>query len=390
MRYDRAFFDAGVNRRGTFCEKWDDPQAVPEGGLPLWVADMDFPCAAPIAQALRERAEHPCYGYNMENPADAQAVCAFWKRRHGLEMLPEQTRMLPCVVTGLRAAVRAFTAPGERVAFFTPVYGPFAASVRDNGRQAEAVPLLQAEDGRYQMNLPGMERALRAGVRLILLCNPHNPVSRLWTREELTALCRLAAEYEAVVVSDEIHADFAYAPGRFTPLLSLPEARERAVMLCSASKTFNIAGLQQATAVSFAPALLEKLERVCGEAGVTSGNTFALAATRAAYTACDDWLDGLLSYLAENRAALEAGVKRYLPRARLTPVEATYLAWLDLRAYGKSCDELTALFWKQGVKLSEGNFFGPEGEGFMRLNFGCPQGMIEEGLRRMARALEEE
>ncbi len=392
MTFDQAYFDAGVDRRGTQCEKWDDPRMLPEGGVPLWVADMDFPCAPAVAEAVRRRAAHPCYGYSSGAAEEecTAALCAFWRRRHGLALQAEQCVTLPCVITGLKICVRLFTKPGDAVALFTPVYGPFYEAVRLNGRRAAAVPLLPDEAGRYPMNLKGMEDALKAGARLIMLCNPHNPVSRLWTREELTALAELAAAYDVKIVSDEIHADFVYAPGVFTPILSVEKAKGRAVMLCSASKTFNVAGLQQAAAAALDPALTEAVRREMAESGVTAGNIFAMAAATAAYTDGDEWLDGLLRYLDGSRKLLREYTEAHLPRARLSPVEATYLGWLDLRAYGLSCDELRIRCAREGVAFTGGTFFGPEGEGFLRVNFGCPRRQLTAGMDRLRRALEEE
>ncbi|MBQ4075766.1 MAG: PatB family C-S lyase [Clostridia bacterium] len=390
MKYDRAFFDAGIDRRNTLCEKWDDREVLTEGAIPLWVADMDFPCAQPIVDALLERAKHAAYGYNMHDEESEKALCDYWQRRHGLTILPEQTRMLPCVVTGLKTCIRAFTKEGDGVAIFTPVYGPFFFSIRDNNRKVMEVAMLRDEEsGRYSLNLEGMEKALQDGAKMIMFCNPHNPVSRNWSKEELAALCDLAGRYRVPLICDEIHADFVYAPHRYTPILSLPEAKDHCVMLCAASKTFNVAGLQQATAVSFNPDMLKEMEKKLAAAGVTSGNTFALCATKAAYQDGDAWLDGLMIYLDENRQALAEYVQEFLPKAKLTPVEATYLAWLDLRAYGKTCDQMAAAFRKHGVALTGGTFFGNEGEGFMRVNFGCPREMLKDGIKRMKDALEE-
>lgn len=388
MRFDKDYFDAGILRKGTGSRKWDDENACPGDCVPLWVADMDFPCAPAIAEAVQKRAEHPCFGYNADDVQGAEALCAYWQRRHGVTFAPENTALLPCVVTGLRVAVQAFTKEDDAVAIFSPVYGPFAASIKVNGRRVAAVPLIRDADGRYGMNLPGLEEAFRNGARMLMLCNPHNPVSRLWRREELESVCRLAEKYNAVIVSDEIHADFVYRPGQFVSMLSLPGARERTIMFCAATKTFNLAGLQQASAVSYSRELLEKMNAKCSAAGVTCGNTFAIAAMRAAYTECDDWLDGLIDYLDGNRAAVVALVEKYLPKAKVTPIEATYLAWVDLQAYGKTCDEMGALLRQNGVSLTGGTFFGPEGEGFMRVNFACPQRQLEEGIRRMGKAME--
>lgn len=387
MTYDRAFFDAGIDRRNTGCVKWDVLEVRGEDGIPMWVADMDFRAAAPITEAIRQRAEHLCYGYNRDCPENEVAFCGFWQRRHGLTIQPEQTMMLPCVVTGLKVCVRAFTEKGDKVAIFAPVYGPFAESIEGNGRETVSVPLKTMADGSVKMDMEGMRAALEAGAKLILLCNPHNPLARLWHKEELQALCVLAKQYGAKIVSDEIHADFVYQPAVFTPLLSIPEAADCAVMLASASKTFNIAGLQQAEAVSFSAQMLEQLRQECEAAGITSGNTFAMVATRAAYNQCDDWLDALLDYLDEGRHILREEIQKELPKAVLGPIEATYLAFVDLRAYGLTCDEMTERFKENGVALTSGTFFGPEGEGFMRVNFGCPHAMLREGIRRMGQAL---
>jgi len=389
MKLDRAFFDAGIDRKNTYCEKWDDREVLSQNSIPLWVADMDFACAPAIQEALIARAQHACYGYNMHNPDTEKSLCSFWKRRHGLDILPEQTKMLPCVVTGLKACVRAFTQEGDGVAIFTPVYGPFYSAIESNRRKVIRVPLHREENGRYQLNLSGMEAALVQGAKLILFCSPHNPVSRAWSREELTALCRLARKYQVPIICDEIHGDFVYEPGKFVPILSIPEAQEQCVMLCAASKTFNVAGLQQATAVCKNQEMLRRIGEQLTAAGVTSGNTFALCATQAAYEKGDDWLDGLMDYLDDNRKALASLVEKYLPKAWLTPIEATYLAWLDLRAYGKNCDEMAAAFRRHGVALTGGTFFGDDGEGFMRVNFGCSTRMLEEGIKRMQDALEE-
>lgn len=390
MSFDEAYFGQGIDRRNTDCEKWDDRGVMDADGIPLWVADMDFPCAPAIEAAIRERAAHPCFGYNIQHPADEEALIGFWQRRHGLTIQPGETQMLPCVITGLKAAVRAFTGEGDSVAIVTPVYGPFYSSIESNNRIVKAVSLLRNEEtGRYDIDFAAMEEALKAGARLMMLCSPHNPVSRLWSEEELRALCLLAEKYDVPIVCDEIHADFVYKPGRFVSILSIPEGRKRAVMLCSASKTFNVAGLQQAAMVCVNPDMLKKLKQDMTAAGVTSGNTFALLAARAAYTDCDEWLDGLAAYLDGSRKLLSELVKQSLPKAKMSPVEATYLAWLDLRAYGHTCEEMARRFRRAGVALTGGTFFGSEGEGFMRVNFACPRSQLIEGIKRVSAALEE-
>lgn len=390
MLYNREFFDAGIDRAGTRCEKWDDPAFCQPGDLPMWVADWDFRCAEPIVEALRKRAEHACYGYPCADTNDQEAFCGYWQRRHQLAIRPEQTVMLPCVVTGLRQAVLTFTQPGEQVMIMSPLYPPFSSAISLSGRSILDVPLQPDEEGRYHIQFNQVEDALRSGVRLILFCNPHNPVSRAWREEELTQLVSLVNRYHARIVSDEIHADFVYRPLTFRSMLSIPGAENCTLMLTAASKTFNIPGLQQAMAVSFHPEMLKAFSDHMTLQGVTSGNVFALPATQAAYTQCDDWLDGMLEYLEESRMILSSELPRLLPGARITPIEATALSWLDLRAYDAHSDSLDKKLRAHRVVLNRGTGFGKEnGDGFMRLNFACPHASLREGIHRIAEALQE-
>lgn len=387
MKYDRSFFDAGIDRKGTRCVKWDADFLQP-GDLPMWVADWDFQCADPIVYALKQRAAHPCYGYPCGDPRDQEAFCGYWQRRHGVTIKPAQTLMLPCVVTGIRQMVLTFTQPGDGVLMMTPLYGPFHDSIKRSGRRLINVPLLRRDDARYDIDFEGVENALQNGVRLILFCNPHNPVSRAWRKEELRRLAELAKHYDALLLSDEIHADFVYKPLEFISMLSIPEAADSTLMLAAASKTFNIPGLQQAMAVSYNADILKKISDNLEMQGVTSGNVFALPATQAAYTKCDDWLDGMLDYLSESRDILKKELAQQLPLAVLTPIEATALSWIDLRAYAPTCAELNQKIKAHHLVINEGNWFGPEdGEGFMRLNFACPHATLREGVRRLAEAL---
>ena len=390
MNYDREFFDAGINRAGTNSVKWAAKGIMQEGMVPLWVADMDFACAEPIRKALKERAEHACYGYTFAGREDAQALSGFWKRRHKLDFKENNLLMLPTVVTGLRACVQTMTQPGDGIIIQSPVYGPFLASVQESGRVVLDASLKRDEAGRYTMDFDAIEKFLEKGARVMILCNPHNPVSRAWTQEELRALLSLLNRYKARLVSDEIHADFVYSPREFVPILSLPEAREDTVSLAAASKTFNVAGLQQASAICRDRDVLAMLERYLDRTGAQCGNIFALAATRAAYNDCDDWLDGLLHYLKDNQEALKELLLELLPHAVLSPMEATYLAWVDIKAYDTPNCELGSRCRKHGVALTDGQFFGMStGEGFMRINYGCPKGQLLEGVQRFAHAIKE-
>lgn len=387
MRFDAAFFDAGLNRLGTSSVKWGKPGVYGEGMIPLWVADMDFACAPEVAQALEARARHPSFGYTFISDEDRQALCSWWQRRHGVSLRPAQIGFLPSVVSGLRVCVAEFSKPGEGVIIQPPVYGPFFASIEDAERRVLEAPLLREESGRYVMDLEAVERHLRAGARLMILCNPHNPAGRAWTGEELSALADLLARYGCTLVSDEIHADFVYSPAVFTSMLRLDY--DRLVVLTAASKTFNLAGLQHANLLcrdaDWLKVLCDRLRRW----GVESGNLMALAATRAAYENGAEWLDGLLEYLNQNRVFLSQKLSALLPKARVSPSEATYLAWVDISAYGLSNEEAYRRCRSALVLPTDGTAFGKTaGEGFMRLNFGCPRAQLAEGLERFAKAIQ--
>ena len=389
MIYDRAFFDNPIDRNGTRAAKWDARQFCQPGDLPLWVADWDFRCAEPIVEAIQKRAQHPIFGYSSGDPNDAGSFCAYWKRRHGLDILPEETCMLPCVVTGLRQTVLLFSQANDPVIIVTPLYGPFHDSINRAGRKILAAPLIPREDNGYDLDLDLIEEHLKSGCRLIMFCNPHNPVSRAWRKEELSALVSLANQYDAILVSDEIHADFVYKPLEFIPLLSIPGSENCVISLASASKTFNIPGLQQAMAVSKSKELLSKLKAQIELQGITSGNIFALAAAQAAYTSCDSWLDGMLEYLDESRVIIKDALAEEVPHAKLAPIEATALAWIDLREYAPTCDELNKKLRASHVVLSSGTGFDAKlGEGFMRLNFGCTHANLREAIHRMSDALQ--
>lgn len=387
--FDRTFFESPLSRLGTDCRKWDDRAILPEGGIPLWVADMDFPGAPAITEALKKRAAHPVYGYTYVSEQSDKAVIDFWQRRHQVSLSREQLLMLPSVVSGLRACVLALTKPEDTVMLFTPVYGPFYAAVRDSGRRLLEVPLHKDAAHRYGIDFNKVEEQFKGGrVAMLMLCSPHNPVSRLWRKEELVRLVTLCSKYRVRLAADEIHSDFVYAPETFQSIMGLTEAAPDTVSMTAASKTFNIAGVKQAYLFCRDAKTMDTLRRFLEVNGVESGNLFALTATEAAYSRCDAWLDGLLAYLSESRETVYKDVAALLPKAHITPIEATYLAWIDVSAYETDPDALTARCYKHGVALTNGVFFGKEtGRGYMRLNFGCPRPQLQDGIRRFAEAV---
>ena len=386
MKFDHEYFDAGLYRMGTRCEKWDEARNEHgEDILPLWVADMDFPSPPAVQEAILKRAAHPTYGYTAELADDHQALINFWQRRHDLAIEQDWLTLMPCVVTGIKAAILALTKPEDKVLIQSPVYGPFRMSVQATGRTLADAPMIRDENGRYSMDLVATEGQLQAGAKLMILCSPHNPASRAWSAEELTALITLLDKYNVPLVSDEIHADFVYAPGKFVPVMSL--TKKNVMSFCAASKTFNLAGLQQACCICPDEKIRNAFRDEMNKAGVRAGNIFALEATRAAYNEGDAWLDGLMAYLDGNRQHLAAMVAEHLPKAVLTPMEATYLGWLDLRAYGYTSEELGERTLANGVMFTGGKFFGDNGEGFLRINIGCPRANITEGILRLKKAL---
>ena len=390
MRFDTAYFDAGIRRVGTECEKWDGmiAETGDETMIPMWVADMDFPSPPAIRDALAGVLARGTWGYTISGDADRQALCDYWARRHSVTIERESVLLSPCVVTGLKLALRVVTKPGDGVLINPPVYGPFFMSIRSNGRKVVESPLVRDGDGRYTMDLADMEGKLASGeAKAVMLCSPHNPCGRAWSEEELTAVVALCRRYGAPIVCDEIHADFVYAPNTHHSILTIPGAREIAVMLCAASKTFNVAGLEQSAIVCCNEAVRKAIAEDMAASGVKAGNAFALAATRAAYTGCDAWLDGLMDYLAGSRDMVAAFVAERMPRVRLTPLEATYLMWLDCSALGFTQDELLARIRAAHVKVNDGLFFGEQGRGFIRLNIGCPRSQILEALERLATVL---
>ena len=390
MRFDEAYFDAGICRVGTECEKWDGmfAETGDRSMIPMWVADMDFPSPPAIRDALAGVLARGTWGYTICGDADRQALCDYWARRHGVTIAKESVLLSPCVVTGLKLALRAVTKPGDGVLINPPVYGPFFMSIKANDRKVVESPLLRGEDGRYTMNLAEMEDKLASGeAKAVMLCSPHNPCGRAWSVEELTAVVALCKRYGAPIICDEIHADFVYAPNTHHSILTIPGAREIAVMLCAASKTFNVAGLEQSAIVCDNEDVRQAIVRDMNAAGIKAGNAFALAATRAAYTGCDAWLDGLIAYLAGSRDMVAAFVAERMPRVHLTPLEATYLMWLDCRELGLPQDELLERIRAAHVKVNGGLFFGEQGRGFIRLNIGCPRSQIREALERLATVL---
>ncbi len=381
-------FEAGVDRRGTGCEKWDGLQAVfgRADVLPLWVADMDFQAPEPVVKALTERAQNGVFGYATHDPAHAQAVADWMRARHNLAAQPDWVLFSPGVVPSLLYGLRALTKPGDSVAIQTPVYGPFFRMAKQAGVEIYRNPLRQTGSG-WEMDLDQLEAGFMQGVRALMLCSPHNPVGRIWTKRELTELVALCNRYEVGLLSDEIHMDFELPGFTHTPILSIPGAG-RAILLASATKTFNLAGLRHSSILAADADIRAELQCILEDACVGEPNLFGALAQTVAYQQGGPWLDALLHYMEGTRQYAEDFIRNKLPEVGLTRAQGTYLLWMDMKGLGMAQDELQRfLVDKADVGLNDGLFFGEEGAGFVRLNMATPRRNVEEGLKRIEAAV---
>jgi len=389
LKYD---FDKVVDRTGTESLKWVYPRKVlkVEDAIPMWVADMDFEAPPAVVEAIRNRAAHGVYGYPLIPPSFWQAAIGWLKRRHGWEIRKDWMAKTPGIVPALNYSVRAFTKPGDGVIIQTPVYFPFYHAVENNSRRVVRNPL-QFDGRRYTMDLEDLERKLDEGSRMLILCSPHNPVGRVWTRDELEALGRLAKERDLVVVSDEIHADLVYSSHRHHVLAALSsDLADRTVTCIAPSKTFNIPGLSTAVVIASNPKLLGAFKDETERAGFELGQVFGIVGFEAAYSQGDDWLDELLPYLEANVDFMEKFLEERIPGVRLVKPEGTYLALLDCRGLGLEPGALNDFFLKKArVYFSDGTLFGEEAAGFVRINFGCPRALLVEALERIERAVKQ-
>lgn len=383
-------FDAIIERRGTGCEKWDDLVEVfgTNEVLPFWVADMDFAAAPGILAAVRAKAAHPVYGYHVKEESFFQAAMAWERRRHGWTIERDWIVNTPGVVSSLGAAVLALTAPGDKVVVQPPVYPPFFSSVTRNGRQVVENPLRE-RGGRWEMDLADLESKLGPDVKMFVLCSPHNPVGRVWTKDELLALGEMCLRHDLTIVADEIHCDLVFSGHRHLPFATLgPELAARTVTFFSPSKTFNIAGTYTSLAVVSDPERRARYGALLAGLGINSGNLFGLAAAEAAFMTGEDWLDSLLPYLEANADLLVDFVRRELPGVKVMKPEGTYLAWLDFRDRFADHAELNKFLVADAkVGLNNGLTFGHQGKGFARFNFACPRALMLEGLSSIAAAL---
>ena len=376
-------FDEPVNRRNTHSLKWD----VKEQELPMWVADMDFQTAPEIQEAIRERAAHGVFGYSIVPEEWYQAYMGWWERRHHFSMEKEWLVFCTGVVPAISSMVRKLTTAGENVLVQTPVYNIFFNSIVNNGRNIVESPL-RYDGNTYQMDFEDLERKLSdPQTTLMILCNPHNPVGRIWSREELEQVGKLCRKYHVTVISDEIHCDLTSPGQEYIPFASVSENCKNTSITCMApTKAFNLAGLQTAAVAVPNPNLRHKVWRGLNTDEVAEPNSFAVEAAVAAFTKGEAWLDELREYIQENKNFAEDFLKKEGPQMKQVPSQATYLLWLDCREMLGCAAEFTQYLREHtGLYLSEGQQYGESGCSFIRMNIACPRSRLEDGMKRLAK-----
>lgn len=387
MQYD---FDTPIDRTHTWSIKHDfkKENGKADDILPLWVADMDFRSPDSVVEALKKAVDHGIFGYSRADESYFDAVAAWYQKRHHLTLQPEWMTCTPGIVFALSIAVRAFSQEGDAVLIQPPVYHPFSRAILRNKRTLVENPLV-LKDGHYEMDLEDLEqKVLDEHVKLMILCNPHNPVGRVWTREELTALADICLRHHVYVISDEIHGDFVWRGHEQTPYASISEEACLHSMMCTApSKTFNLAGMATSNLFIPDPEMRRKFRSELLDVGQENMNRLGLFACRAAYEGGGEWLDQLIGYLAGNLALVRDFCKNRVPQIQLVEPEGTYLAWLDCRELGMTDDELMAFFSDEAkVWLDPGTHSGEQGSGFMRFNLGSSRSVIAQALDQIEAA----
>ncbi len=381
-------FDTVINRRGTNSYKWDIVKE--EDVIPLWVADMDFKAAPAILEALKKRVEHGVFGYTLVPDSYYEAIINWFARRHNWQIDRSWIIYTTGVVPAVSCSIKALTLPGEKVLIQTPDYNCFFSSIKNNGCEVAENELVRRGDS-YEVDFEDFERQCAdEKTTVFLLCNPHNPAGRVWTKEELERMNDICLAHGVRVISDEIHCELVMPGHRFTPFAAISDAcRDNSVVLNSPTKAFNIAGLQIANIICADPAMRRRIDRAVNINEVCDVNPFGVAALQAAYNESEEWLNSLNHYIWGNYLALKEFIAKELPRLEVTRLEGTYLAWVDIKATGLTSDEAYGKLMKEGrVYVNSGTMYGRRaGEGYLRINLACPRATLLEGLKRMGGVL---
>ena len=386
VKYD---FDRVIERRGTNCIKWDQADLFfgRNDLLPMWVADMDFESPPEVVEAIVSRAKHGIYGYTARSKAYYESIVNWLYRRHGWKIKEEWIAHAPGVVAAVHIAIMALSHPGDRVVVQTPVYYPFFKAIKETGRQLILNPLKES-DGRYSMDFEDLERKVDSRTKIIILCSPHNPVGRVWRRDELSRLGEICLNRNIKIISDEIHSDLVFGNNKHIPTAMISDEVSSITLTCVApSKTFNLAGLSSAAVISSSSELLGEYSNMMSTVGAGMSNVFGTVALETAYNNGERWLEQLLEYINGNFVYMRDFLKTNFPELRVADLEGTYLAWIDFRNTGMSVEELRSfLYEKAKVGFEDGSIFGEEGEGFMRVNLACPRAIVEEAMKRLITA----
>lgn len=385
-------FDRVIDRRNTDCLKYDFAvrRGKPEGVLPLWVADMDFQTSDKIITAIEERVRHGIFGYTESREKYFAAVSGWMKERHDWEVQPEWLVKTPGVVFALAMAIKAYTRVGDAVLIQQPVYYPFSEVIEDNNRIVVSNDLVRDEEGSYHIDFEDFEKKIVDNhISLFLLCSPHNPVSRVWTKEELTRIGRICVKHNVIVVSDEIHEDFVFGDRKHYVFANLEkEFADISITCTSPAKTFNLAGLQVSNIFIANTKLRRKLKKQIDAAGYSQLNTLGLTACEAAYNYGGQWYDAMMEYVASNIVFMKEYLRRELPELKMTEPEGTYLVWVDFSALGLTTGQLEKLVVEEAnLWLDGGDIFGKVGEGFQRFNVACPRSILEQALKQLTSAI---
>jgi cystathionine beta-lyase len=385
-------FDKIIDRTSTSSTKWSTMKARKGSDdlIPLWIADMDFACPPEVVEAVKERAAHPIYGYTVPPESYYSGLINWMNKRHGWSGIQKEWILYtPGVVAGFSIAIQAYSHPGDKVVIQPPVYHPFKRQILSTGRQIVENPLKIIDDY-YVMDFEDLSDKIDNRTKMIIFCSPHNPVGRVWRREELEELVDICVEKDIIIVSDEIHNDLILGDIKHTPTTIISEeAMQRTVTLIAPSKTFNLAGLTNGNAIIPNQKLREDFQSVAAKASGHS-NIFGVVAQDAAYNKGEAWLDELLVYLRGNLNYFKAFVEDKIPKLRLFPLEGTYLAWVDCSSLGLSVDELQEFMLKKAkLWLNEGAMFGSGGELFMRINLACPRSILKRALENLEKAVNE-
>lgn len=389
MVYD---FDTEIDRMPTSSYKWSMMKEITglEDLYPLWVADMDFACPPEVVEALKKRANHPIYGYTAATDGYFNGLINWMEKRHDWKgVKKEWIQFTPGVVAGFSFAIQAYSQPGDKVIIQPPVYYPFRNQILGNGRQVVDNPL-KIVDGQYRMDFEDLEKKIDDRTTMIILCSPHNPIGRVWEREELAKLVKICVEKDIVIISDEIHNDLILGAIKHTPTATISEeALQRTVTLVAPSKTFNLAGMATANAIIPNKKLMDAFKGVVAK-NSTHNNLFGIIALDAAYNHGEPWLEECLEYLRGNLKYFEEFIAEKIPGLVVYPLEGTYLAWVDCTTLAMNDEKLNDFMLKKAkLWLDEGTLFGIEGSKFMRFNLACPRSILERALNSLEKAINE-